>query len=171
MTSHNATRNAHDVIWGWQRQRRTCYRVQYRNVAWCSIYECLFELSSTTNILHYHLVHNKNTFLPTINELYVSLACFERDIFRSKYARRVRPWSFSMLCRWRHWGRGMHLLPLQRHTCESSLSTWLPMPVLRSLSRPISRELRTQLLPFACSIFRSMPVCTNEDCVYQRAPA
>ena len=67
---------------GWQRQRRTCYRVQYHNVAWCSIYECLFELSSTTNILHFHLVHNKNTFPPTILEMYVSLpalteTCFE----------------------------------------------------------------------------------------------
>ena len=35
MTSHNATRNAHDVMrkWiGWQRQGRICYRVQYHNV-------------------------------------------------------------------------------------------------------------------------------------------
>ena len=74
--SHNATRNAHDVMWkwiGWQRQRRTCYRVQYHDVAWCSIYECLFELSSTTNILYCHLVHNKNTSPPTILEMYVSL--------------------------------------------------------------------------------------------------
>ena len=85
MTSHNATCNAHDVIWkqiSWQRQRRTCYRVQYHNVAWCSIYECLFELSSTTNILPCHLVHNKNTSPPTILEMYVSLpasteTCFE----------------------------------------------------------------------------------------------
>ena len=58
------------------------------------------------------------------------LACFDRDMFQSKYARKVRPWSFSMLCRWRHWGKGMHLLPLQRHTRETSLSTWLPMPAL-----------------------------------------
>ena len=133
MTSHNATRNAHDVMWkwiGWQRQRRTCYRVQYHNVAWCSIYECLFELSSTTNILHCHLVDNKNTSPPTLLEMYVSLACFYRDMFPSKCARRVRPWSFSMLCRWWHWGRGMYLLPLQRHTRETSLSTWLPMPGL-----------------------------------------
>ena len=75
MTSHNATRNAHDVMWkgiSWQRQRRTCYRVQYQNVAWCSIYKCLFELSSTTNISHCHLVHNKNTSPPTILEMYVS---------------------------------------------------------------------------------------------------
>ena len=85
MTSHNATRNAHDVMWkwiGWQRQRRTCYRVHYHNVAWCYIYECLFELSSTTNILHCHLVHNKNTSPSTILEMYVSLpalteTCFE----------------------------------------------------------------------------------------------
>ena len=84
MTSHNATRNAHDVIRkciGWQRQRRTCYRVQYHNIDWCSIYDCLFELSSTTNILHCHLVHNKNTS-PTVLEMYVSLpalaeTCFE----------------------------------------------------------------------------------------------
>ena len=40
------------------------------------------------------------------------LACFDRDMFRRKYARRVHPWTFSMLCRWRHWGRGMYLLPL-----------------------------------------------------------
>ena len=58
------------------------------------------------------------------------LACFGRDMFRSKCARGVRPWSFSMLYRWRHWGRGMYLLPLQRHTRETSLSTWLPMPGL-----------------------------------------
>ena len=85
MTSHNATRNAHDVMskWiGWQRQWQTCYRVQYHNVAWCSVYECLFELSSTTNIIHCHLVHNKNTSPPTILEMYVSLpalteTCFE----------------------------------------------------------------------------------------------
>ena len=51
----------------------------------------------------------------------VSLAFFDRDMFPSKYARRVRPWSFSMHCRWRHWGRVMDLLPLQRHTCETSL--------------------------------------------------
>ena len=73
MTSHNATRNAHDIMskWiRWQRQRRTCYRVH--NVAWCSIYECLFELPSTTNILHCHLVHNKNTSPLTILEMYVS---------------------------------------------------------------------------------------------------
>ena len=114
----------------WQRQRWTCYRVQYRNVAWCSIYECLFELSSTTNILHCHLVQNKNTS-PRILEMYVSPVCFDRDMFRSKYARRVHPWTFSMLCRWRHWGRGMHLLPLQRHSRETSLSTWLPMPDLQ----------------------------------------
>ena len=116
MPSHNATRNAHDVMWkqiSWQRQRRTCYRVQYHNVAWCSIYECLFELSSTTNILHCHLVHNKNTSPPTILEMYVSLSCFHRDMFRSKYAKKSRPWSFSMHCRWRHWGRRMYLLPLQ----------------------------------------------------------
>ena len=55
---------------------------QYHNVAWCSIYECLFELSSTTNILHCHLVHNKNTSPPTILEMYVFLpalteTCFE----------------------------------------------------------------------------------------------
>ena len=41
-----------------------------------------FELSSTTNILHCHLVHNKNTSPPTILEMYVSLpalteTCFE----------------------------------------------------------------------------------------------
>ena len=61
-------------------------------------------------------------------------------MFRSKYARRVRPWSFSMLCRWRHWGRGEHLLPLQRHTRETSLSTWLPMPVLNNKS--VALQLR-----------------------------
>ena len=135
MTSHNATCNAHDVIWkqiSWQHQRWTCYRVQYHNVAWCSIYECLFELSSTTNILRCHLVHNKNTSPPTIPEMYVSLACLDRDMFRSKYARRVRPWMFSMLCRWRHWGRGTYLQPLKRHTCGTSLSTWLPMPELHT---------------------------------------
>ena len=90
MTPHNATRNAHDVMWkqiSWQRQRRTCYRVQYHNVPWCSIYECLFELSSTTNILHSHLVHNKNTSPPTILEMYVSLpalteTCFEVNMLR-----------------------------------------------------------------------------------------
>ena len=114
----------------WQRQRRTCYRVQCHNVAWCYIYECLFQLSSTTNILHCHLVHNKNSSPPTILEMYVSLACFDRDMFRSKYAMRVRPWTFSMLCRWRPWGRGMYVLPLQRHTRETSLCTWLPMPGL-----------------------------------------
>ena len=91
----------------------------YHNVAWCSIYECLFELSSTRNILHCHLVHNENTSPPTILEIYVSLACFDREMFPSKYVRRVRPWTFSMLCRWRHWGRGMHSLPLQRHTRET----------------------------------------------------
>ena len=106
-----------------------CYRVQYHNVASCSIYECLFERSSTTNILHCHLVHTKNTSPPTILEIYVSLPALT-DMFRSKYARRVRPWSFSMHCRWQHWGRGMHLLPLQRHTRETSLSTWLPMPAV-----------------------------------------
>ena len=124
MTSHNATRNAHDVMWkwtGWQRQRRTCYRVQYHNAASCSIYECLFELSSTTNILHCHLLHNKNTS-PAIFQMYVS-ACFDRNMFRSKYARESSPWSFSMHCWWRHWGRGMHLLPLQHHIWETSLST------------------------------------------------
>ena len=128
MTSHNATRNAHDLMWkwtGWQRQRRTCYRVQYHNDAWCSIYECLFELLSTITILHCHFEHNKNTSPPTILEMYVSLACFDRHIFRSKYARRVRPWTLSLLCKWRHWGRGIYLLPLQRHTRETSLSTWL----------------------------------------------
>ena len=133
MTSHNATRNAHDVMWkwiGWQHQRRTCYRVQCHNVAWWSIYECLSELSSTTNILHFHLVHNKNISHPTILELYVPLACFDKDMFRSKYARRFRPWTFSMHCRWRHWGRGIHFLPLQRRTREISLSTWLPIPGL-----------------------------------------
>ena len=35
-----------------------------------------------------------------------------------------------MYYRWRYWGRGMHLLPLQRHTRETSLSTWLPITVL-----------------------------------------
>ena len=93
MTSHNATCNAHEVMWkwiAWQRRRRTCYRVQYHNVAWYSIYECLFELSSTTNILHCLLVHNKNTSPPTILEMYVSLVCFDRDMFPSKYARRVQ---------------------------------------------------------------------------------
>ena len=58
------------------------------------------------------------------------LACFDRDMFQSKYAKRVRPWSFSMLRRWRHWGRWMYLLPLRRHTRETSFSTWLPMPGL-----------------------------------------
>ena len=85
MTSHNATRNAHDVIWkqiSWQCQRRTCYRVQYHNVAWCSIYECLFELSSTTNILHCHLVHNKITSPPTILEMYVSLPALKETCFQ-----------------------------------------------------------------------------------------
>ena len=54
----------------------------------------------------------------------------DRDVFRSKYARRVRPdRSVSMHSRWRHWGKGMHLLPLQRHTPKTSLSTRLPMPV------------------------------------------
>ena len=143
MTSHNATRKAHGVMWkwiGWQRQRRTSYRVQCHNVAWCSIYECLFEHSSTTNILRCHLVHNKHLTLSSCaQQKYFSshdswnvrfLASFDRDMFRSKYARRVRPWSFNMLCRWRHWGRGMYLLPLLRHTRETSLSTWLPMPEL-----------------------------------------
>ena len=41
-----------------------------------------FELSSTTNILHCHLAHNKNTSPPAILEMYVSLpalteTCFE----------------------------------------------------------------------------------------------
>ena len=75
MTSHNSTRNAHDVLWkwiGWQRQRRTCYKVQYHNFAWRSIYECLFVTFE----------HNKNTSPPTILEMYVSLpalieTCFE----------------------------------------------------------------------------------------------
>ena len=78
---------------------------------WCSINEYLFELSSTTNILHYHLMHNKNTSPPTILEMYVSPACFDRNMFPSKYARRVRPWSSSMLCRWRHWGRWLLAAP------------------------------------------------------------
>ena len=41
MTSHSETRNAHDVIWkqiSWQRQRRTCYRVQYHNVTFMSAF-------------------------------------------------------------------------------------------------------------------------------------
>ena len=58
------------------------------------------------------------------------LACLDRDIFRSKYASWFRPWSFSMHCRRRHWGRGLCLLPLQRHTRETSFSTWLPMPAV-----------------------------------------
>ena len=132
-TSHKATRNAHDVMWkwiGWQRQRRTCYRVKYHKAAWCSIYECLFET----------IEHNKHLTLSSCaQQKYFSSqdswnvrfhACFNKDMFRSKYARRVRPWSLSMLCRWRHWGRGMYLLPLQHHTRETSLSTWLPMPGL-----------------------------------------
>ena len=129
VTRRNPQCTWRNVKWiGWQRQRRTCYRGQYHDIAWCSTYECLFELPSTTNILHCHLVHNKNTSPPTILEMNVSLACFDRDMFRSKYARRVRPWSFSMHCRWRHWGRGLYLLPLKRHTRETSLSTWQPMP-------------------------------------------
>ena len=84
MTSHNATRNAHDVMWkwiGWQRQRRTCDRVQYHNVAWCSIYECLFELSSTTSYIVI-LCTTKILLPPMIPEMYVSLpalteTCFE----------------------------------------------------------------------------------------------
>ena len=111
---------------GWQLQRRTCYRVQYHNVAWCSIYEWTIE-------------HNKHLTLSSCaQQKYFShdswnvrfLACFDGDMFRSKYASRVRPWSFSMLCRWRHWGRGVYLLPLQQHTRDTSLSIWLPMPAL-----------------------------------------
>ena len=130
MTSHNATRNSHDVMWilkGWQRQRRTCYRVQFHNVAWCSIYECLFELSAQQTSYIVILCTTKILLLQDSWNVRF-LACFDRDMFRSKYSRTVRHWSFSMLCRWRHWGRGMHLLPLQRHTRETWLSTWLPMP-------------------------------------------
>ena len=160
MTSHNATRNAHDVMWkwmGWQCQWRTFYRVQYHNVAWCSIYECLFEHSSTTNILHCHLVHNKNTS-PTILELYVSLVCFDIDMFRSKYSRRVRPWTFSMHCMWRHWGRGMYFLPLQRHTRETSLSTWLPMP---GYSDATVRTRKVSLVHESCDVVTLSRTCSR----------
>ena len=71
------------------------------------------------------------------------LACFDRDMFRSKYVRRVHPWSFSMLCRWRYWGRGLYLLPLQCHTRQTSLSTWLPMHFQKSVS--INKIIKTGL--------------------------
>ena len=157
MTSHNATSNAHGVMWkwiGWQRQRRTSYRVQYHNVPWCSIYECCARKFKKANILHCHLVHNKNTSPPTILEMYVSLARFDRDMFRSKYPRRVRHWSFSMLCRWRHWGRGIHLLPLQRYTRETSLSTWLPMPVLN-----YATNFQSDWYPVTVAVIASSVAC------------
>ena len=133
MTSHNATRNAHDVMWKWidrQRQRRTCYRAQYYNVAWCSIYECLFELSSTTNILHCHLMHNKNTFPPTILEMYVSLPALTETCFEVNTLGEFAPDRSVCSVGGGIEGGGMNLLPLQRHTCGTSLSTWLPMPAV-----------------------------------------
>ena len=138
MTSHNATRNAHDIMWkwlGWQRQRRTCYRVQYHHVAWCSIYECLFELSSTTNILHCHLMHNKNTS-PTILEMYVSLPALTETCFQVNTLGEFAP-DRSVCSVGEGNEGGMYLLPLQRHTRETSLSTWLPMPGLRNSRRPM----------------------------------
>ena len=141
MTSHNATRNAHDVMWkwiGWQRQRRTCYRVQYHNVKFMSAF-LNYRAQQTSYII---ILCTTKILLPRILEMYVSLACFDRDMIRSKYARRVRPWSFSMLCTWRHWRRGMYLLPLQRHTRETSLSTWLPMPALSKIYRTFHAQFR-----------------------------
>ena len=81
-------------------------------------------------------------------------ACFDRDMFRSKYARRVRPWSLSMLCRWRHWGRGMYLLPLQRHTHETSLRTWLPMPGIVCVSNANSLHYYVLRVPRNADMWR-----------------
>ena len=122
------------------------------------------------------------------------LACFDRDMFRSKYARRVRPCSFSMLCRWRHWGRGIYLLPLQRHTRETSLSTWLPMPVLNlfsiigkftnlstyfkhsllstSLWQQTMREMRSLIFDVSTKKKLGKRICLNvENLVFGRRPS
>ena len=132
MTSHNATRNANDNI-KMDRLAASAADLLQSTVSLCRF---MFHLW----VPFWTFEHNNHLTLSSCaQQKYFSshdswnvrfLACFDRDIFRSKYARRVRPWSFSMHCRWWHWGRGMHLLPLQRHTRETSLSTWLPMPAL-----------------------------------------
>ena len=126
MTSHNATRNAHDVMWkwiGWQRQRRTCYRVQYHNVTWWYIFP-FWTIEHNKHVTLSSCAQQK--YFPSHDSWNVSfLACFDRDMFRSKYVRRVRPWSFSMLCRWRHWERGMYVLAAPATSYSRDLTEYM----------------------------------------------
>ena len=145
MTSHNATRNARDVMWkwiGWQRQRRKYYRVLYSIIMSLDIPFMSAFLNSPAQQTSYIVILCTTKILPqdswNVRFRAATLAYFDREMFVSKYTRRVLPWSFSMHCRWWHWGRGNHLLPLQRHTRETSLTSCLPVPVVRRMPEQLS---------------------------------
>ena len=164
MTSHNATRNAHGVMWKWicwQRQRRTCYRVQYHNVACCSIYECLFELSSTTNILHCHLVHNKNTSPPTFLNCTFPVPALTETCFEVNTLGEFAPERSVCTVGGGIQGGGCTCCPCNVIR-ETSLSTWLPMPELKeNIRHEIHNISQNELQKVPANVLKRCEACVK----------